>query len=57
MLLRRGFKKFMDFFISNQDVKNPKPNPEMFLKAMVKYVSPKECVIVEDSHYGRQAAF
>ena len=37
MLLRRGFKKFMDFFISNQDVKNPKPNPEMFLKAMVKY--------------------
>ena len=33
-------------------------NPEMFLKAMVKYgVSPKECVIVEDSHYGRQAAF
>jgi HAD superfamily hydrolase (TIGR01509 family) len=58
MLLRRGFKKFMDFFISNQDVKNPKPNPEMFLKAMVEYgVSPKECVIVEDSHYGRQAAF
>ena len=58
MLIRRGFKKFMDFFISNQDVKNPKPNPEMFLKAMVEYgVSPKECVIVEDSHYGRQAAF
>ena len=30
----------------------------MFLKAMVKLgVGPKECVIVEDSHHGRQAAF
>ena len=45
----------MDFFISNQDVKNPKPNPEMFLKAMVNMRVSKECVIVEDSHCGRQA--
>jgi len=58
MLIRKGFLEYMEFFLSNQDVKNPKPNPEMFLKAMVKLgVSPKECVIVEDSHYGRQAAF
>ena len=58
MLIRRGFMEYMDFFISNQDVKNPKPNPEMFLSAMVKLgVGPKECVIVEDSHYGRKAAF
>jgi len=36
----------------------PKPNPEMFLRAMIKFgVGPKECVIVEDSHHGRQAAF
>ena len=58
MLLRCGYLEFCDFFISNQDVKNPKPNPEMFLKAMVKKgVGPNECVIVEDSHYGRQAVF
>ncbi len=58
MLIRKGLMEFVDFFISNQDVRFPKPNPEMFLKAMIKYgVAPKECVIVEDSHHGRQAAF
>lgn len=58
MLLRRGFMEFIEFFISNQDVNKPKPHPEMFLRAMVKLgIAPRECVIVEDSHYGRQAAF
>jgi len=58
MLIRCGFMNFMEFFISNQDVNIPKPNPEMFLRAMVKLgLGPKECVIIEDSHYGRQAAF
>jgi HAD superfamily hydrolase (TIGR01509 family) len=57
MLIRKGLLEFMDFFISNQDVRLPKPTPEIFLKAMVKLgVGPKECVIVEDSHHGRQAA-
>jgi len=58
MLIRRGFMEYMEFIISNQDVTLSKPNPEMFLRAMVKLgVGPKECVIIEDSHYGRQAAF
>lgn len=58
MLIRKGLMEFMDFFISSQDVKFPKPNPEMFLRAMTKLgVSPKECIVVEDSHHGRQAAF
>ncbi len=58
MLIRKGLMEFMEFFISNQDVRLPKPNPEMFLMAMVKLgVGPKECIIVEDSHHGRQAAF
>jgi len=58
MLLRRGFMEYIEQFLSNQDVRYPKPNPEMFLKAMTKLgVGPRECVIVEDSHYGRQAAF
>lgn len=57
MVIRKGLFEFMEFFISNQDVRLPKPNPEMFLRAMVKLgVGPKECVIVEDSHHGRQAA-
>ena len=58
MLIRKGLLEFVDFFISNQDVQFSKPNPEMFLKAMINYgVGPRECVIVEDSHHGRQAAF
>lgn len=58
MLVRKGLIEFVDFYISNQDVRFSKPNPEMFLKAMVKYgLGPKQCVIVEDSHHGRQAAF
>lgn len=57
MLIRKGFMDYIDFFYSNQDVKNPKPNVEMYLQCMIKAgVSPKETIIVEDSHIGRKAA-
>ena len=50
-------EKFIKFYLSNEDVKNPKPHPEIYLKAILKlYNSPKECVIIEDSYFGRQAA-
>ena len=56
-LLRKGFIEFVDFFYSNQDVKNPKPNPEMYMKCMIKSeVSAKQTLIIEDSHIGRKAA-
>jgi dTDP-glucose pyrophosphorylase len=57
MLLTKGFMEYVDFFYSNQDVKNPKPSTEMYLHCMIKAeVDPKETVIVEDSHIGRKAA-
>lgn len=57
MLVRKGFMDYVDFFFSNQDVRNPKPNVEMYLQCMIKAgVSPKETIIVEDSHIGRKAA-
>jgi HAD superfamily hydrolase (TIGR01509 family) len=57
MLLRKGLMDHVDFFYSNQDVKNPKPNSEMYLQCMIKAgVSPRETIIVEDSHIGRKAA-
>jgi len=57
MLLKKGFMEYIDFFYSNQDVKFPKPNPEIYLQCMIKAgVSPKETIIVEDSHIGRKAA-
>lgn len=57
MLLRRGLWEYMDFSFSNEDVINAKPSPAMFLECMIKAdVGPQECVIVEDSHVGRQTA-
>lgn len=57
MLVRRGFLEFIEFYLSNEDVVLPKPNPEMFLRAMIMMgLGPKDCLIVEDSYYGRSAA-
>lgn len=57
MLLKKGFMEYVHFFVSNEDVKNPKPNVEMYLQCMIKVgVSPKETIIIEDSHIGRKAA-
>lgn len=42
---------------SNEDVHEPKPSPEMYLRAMVAAgVGPHETVIIEDSPKGRSAA-
>jgi dTDP-glucose pyrophosphorylase len=47
----------MDLIISNEDVKNSKPHPEMYWKAMsMMSVLPDECLIVEDSPHGLLAA-
>ena len=57
MLVRKGLIDFIDFYYSNQDVVKPKPSSEMYLRCMIKAdVSPKETVIIEDSHIGRKAA-
>ena len=56
-LIRKGVFEYIDFMYSNQDVKNPKPSSEMYLKCMIKAgVNPNQTVIVEDSHIGRKAA-
>ena len=57
MLLRRGLIEYIDEIFSNEDVKNAKPNPEIYLQSIIKAgVSPKETLIIEDSHIGRKAA-
>ena len=57
MLLRKGLIEYIDFYYSNQDVKNFKPSSEIYLRCMITAgVSPVETVIIEDSHIGRQAA-
>ena len=50
-------KKFVNFSIANEKVKNPKPHPEIYLKCMLELdAKPKECLVVEDSYNGRKAA-
>jgi HAD superfamily hydrolase (TIGR01509 family) len=52
-----GLINYIDGFVSNEDVKVPKPNPEMYLKCMVETSTPPcEAVVVEDSQVGITAA-
>ena len=37
MLESAGISQYFDFYISNQDVKKPKPDPEMYIKAFKKF--------------------
>ena len=56
-LLGLNIKKFLEFSLSNEDVKKPKPDPEIYLKAISKLkLDAKECLILEDNIYGIAAA-
>ena len=51
-----GISQFVSFKISNEQVKNPKPHPEMYLRCLINMGSaPKETLVIEDSHHGREA--
>ena len=57
ILSKLGLIEYMDLIISNEDVKNSKPHPEMYWKAMsMLSVLPEETLIVEDSPPGLLAA-
>ena len=57
MLRSAGLFDYMDLIIANDEVKNPKPDPEMYLLAMQKLnITPEETIIVEDSPHGIEAA-
>ena len=57
ILLRLGLLEFVDMYVSNEDVVRNKPFPAMYWKCMTALGSlPKDTVIVEDSHIGRQGA-
>jgi beta-phosphoglucomutase len=50
-------RKYLEFCLSNEDVRNPKPSPQIYLKAMNQAgISPSECLILEDSPFGLKAA-
>jgi beta-phosphoglucomutase len=57
MMERSNLDQHMDAMLSSQDVKSPKPSPEIYLKAMeLLGVMPNETMIVEDNENGIKAA-
>jgi len=56
-LLSIGVLDSVDYYVSNEDVSRTKPYPEMYWKCMTALNAlPKNTIIVEDSHIGRQGA-
>lgn len=48
---------FLSFTLSNEDVSEPKPSPEIYQLAIRRLgVAPNECLVVEDGEYGIAAA-
>ena len=57
VLSKLGIIEYVDLIISNEDVKNSKPHPEMYWKAIsIMGFLPEQTLIVEDSPYGLLAA-
>lgn len=49
--------QYLDVVLSNEDVDRPKPDPEMYSKAIASlHLSPKEVIILEDNRHGVEAA-
>jgi len=52
-----GATRYVDYYVSNEDVFSPKPFPEMYWQCMIKLKAlPKNTIIIEDSHIGREGA-
>lgn len=57
MLEKSGLRSFFELVLSNEDVACTKPDPDMFLRAFEKLgLRPSECLILEDSDPGKEAA-
>lgn len=57
MLEKAKLLEYVDFYLSNEDVKNSKPDPEIYFQAFkLLYSKPDECLIIEDNEKGLEAA-
>ena len=57
MMQRGGLSPYLELMVSNEDVRNGKPSPEMYTKAMSHFkLDPAECLIIEDNENGIKAA-
>ncbi len=57
MMERASLDPYLDLKLSNEDVSNPKPSPEIYQSAMKHFgLKPEECLILEDNDHGIAAA-
>lgn len=57
MMEKANLMQYLDFYLSNQDVKMPKPHPEIYTTAIKRLgFLPEECLVAEDNHNGIEAA-
>lgn len=57
VVTKLGIIDYFDALVSGEEVPNPKPAPDVFLKAAsVLGVNPVECIVIEDSKNGVNAA-
>ena len=57
MVHQSGLTEYFEFLASNEDVSRPKPDPEIYTRAMARIgVTPDETLIVEDAPHGIEAA-
>lgn len=53
-----GILFLFDGIFTNENATNPKPAPELYLRACLhEHIGPTQMLILEDSHHGRSAAF
>jgi HAD superfamily hydrolase (TIGR01509 family) len=57
MMRLARLEEYLDLMVSNEDVKRPKPDPEMYQVAFARLgVSPSEVLVLEDNEHGIAAA-
>lgn len=57
MMERADLARYFDLMLSNEDVDRPKPDPEIYAKAISGLgLEPRRCLVLEDNAHGIQAA-
>ena len=57
MMEKLALNNYFDYILSKEDVKNKKPDPEIYLKVLEHYnVNASDCIVIEDSIQGITSA-
>lgn len=52
-----GLRQYLDVILTRDDVEHSKPDPEIYCKCLERLkLGPKQCLVIEDSAIGIQAA-